>query len=89
MYIIIKNENSNVINMLSVNTVKTLVGEFTREDLERELNNVNFDKAIIELTSIKNYYDDNYLYSFLEFFKDPSNVVILLNKNKGDCVMYH
>ena len=79
MYIIIKNENSNVINMLSVNTVKTLVGEFTREDLERELNNVNFDKAIIDLTSIKNYYDDNYLYNFLEFFKDPSNVVILLN----------
>jgi len=61
MYIIIKNENSNVINMLSVNTVKTLVGEFTREDLERELNNVNFDKAIIDLTSIKNYYDDNYI----------------------------
>lgn len=79
MYIIIKNENSNVINMLSVNTVKTLVGEFTRDDLDRELNNVNFDKAIIDLTSIKNYYDDNYLYNFLEFFKDPSNVVILLN----------
>lgn len=79
MYIIIKNENSNVINMLSVNTVKTLVGEFTREDLDRELNNVNFDKAIIDLTSIKNYYDDNYLYNFLEFFKDPNNVIILLN----------
>ena len=79
MYIIIKNENSNVINMLSVNTVKTLVGEFTRDDLDRELNNVNFDKAIIDLTSIKNYYDDNYLYNFLGFFKEPNNVIILLN----------
>lgn len=79
MYVIIKNENSNIINNLSVNVAKTLVGEFTRDDLDRELSNVSFDKAIIDLTSIINYYDDNYLYNFLEFFKDPGNVVILLN----------
>lgn len=79
MYVIIKNENSNIINNLSVNVAKTLVGDFTRDDLERELSNVPFDKAIIDLTSIINYYDDNYLYNFLEFFKDPNNVIILLN----------
>ena len=49
MYVIIKNENSNIINNLSVNVAKTLVGEFTRDDLDRELSNVSFDKAIIDL----------------------------------------
>ena len=34
MYIIIKNENSRIINNLTVNVSKTLVGDFTREDLK-------------------------------------------------------
>lgn len=79
MYIIIKNENSRIINNLTVNVSKTLVGDFTREDLERELNLINYDKAIVDITSIRNYYDDNYLYKFLEFFRSPSDVILLLN----------
>ncbi len=79
MYIIIKNENSRIINNLTVNVSKTLVGDFTREDLDRELFLVNYDKAIVDITSITNYYDDNYLYSFLEFFRSPSDVILLLN----------
>ena len=79
MYIIIKNENSRIINNLTVNVSKTLVGDFTREDLDRELNLINYDKAIVDITSIRNYYDDNYLYKFLEFFRSPSDVILLLN----------
>lgn len=79
MYIIIKNENSRIINNLTVNVSKTLVGDFTREDLDRELNLVNYDKAIVDITSIRNYYDDNYLYNFLEFFRSPGDVILLLN----------
>lgn len=79
MYIIIKNENSRIINNLTVNVSKTLVGDFTREDLDRELNLVNYDKAIVDITSIRNYYDDNYLYNFLEYFRSPSDVILLLN----------
>lgn len=79
MYIIIKNENSKIINNLTVNVSKTLVGDFTREDLDRELNLINYDKAIVDITSIRNYYDDNYLYKFLEFFRSPSDVILLLN----------
>lgn len=79
MYIIIKNENSRIINNLTVNVSKTLVGDFTREDLDRELNLINYDKAIVDVTSIRNYYDDNYLYKFLEFFRSPSDVILLLN----------
>lgn len=79
MYIIIKNENSRIINNLTVNVSKTLVGDFTREDLDRELNLINYDKVIVDITSIRNYYDDNYLYKFLEFFRSPSDVILLLN----------
>ena len=79
MYIIIKNDNSRIINNLTVNVVKTLVGDFTREDLDRELSLVNYDKAIVDITSIRNYYDDNYLYNFLGFFRSPSDVILLLN----------
>lgn len=79
MYIIIKNENSRIINNLTVNVSKTLVGDFTREDLNRELSFINYDKAIVDITSIRNYYDDNYLYSFLQFFRSPSDVILLLN----------
>ena len=79
MYIIIKNENSKIINNLTVNVSKTLVGDFTREDLNRELSFINYDKAIVDITSIRNYYDDNYLYSFLQFFRSPSDVILLLN----------
>lgn len=79
MYIIIKNENSRIINNLTVNVSKTLVGDFTRDDLDRELNLVNYDKAIVDITSIRNYYDDNYLYNFLEFFRSPGDVILLLN----------
>lgn len=79
MYIIIKNENSKIINNLTVNVSKTLVGDFTRDDLDKELTLVNYDKAIVDITSIRNYYDDNYLYSFLEFFRSPNDVILLLN----------
>ncbi len=79
MFIVIKNENSNIINNLSINVTKTLVGEFTRKDLDNELYMVNYERVIVDVTSIKNYYDDNYLYSFLQYFNDPSKIIILLN----------
>lgn len=79
MFIVIKNENSNLINNLSLNVVKTLVGEFTRKDLDHELYMVNYEKVIVDITSIKNFYDDNYLYGFLQYFNDPSKIIILLN----------
>lgn len=79
MFIVIKNENSNIINNLSVNVSKTLVGEFTRKDLDNELYMVSYDRVIVDITSIRNFYDDNYLYSFLQYFNDPSKIIILLN----------
>lgn len=79
MNIVIKNENRGIINNLSIDVVKTLDGEFTRDDLERELSLVNYNFVIVDLTAIKNYYDNNYLYDFLGYFNVPNRVIIVLN----------
>lgn len=76
---VVKNNNGEVINDLSLNVVKTLIGEFTNDDLEKELNNVNYDIAIVDITSIKNFNDDNYLYNFLDFFTKPENVIFIIH----------
>ena len=80
MVVVIKNSNGEIINNITLNVVKTLNGEFTREDLNRELSIITFDKAIVDLSAIKNYDNDNYLYSFLDFFKNSSDVIILVKK---------
>lgn len=79
MNVVIKNENRGIINNLSIDVVKTLDGEFTRDDLERELSLVNYSFVIVDLTSIKNYYDNNYLYDFLGYFNVPNRVILVLN----------
>ena len=77
MNVIIKNENSQLIDNILFDDSKTLVGKFTLEDLNNQLSSVNYNYAIIDLTSIRNYYDDTYLFSFLSFFSvagpTPSN----------------
>jgi hypothetical protein len=66
---------------MDINAIKTLNGEFTKEDLESELLNLYFSKVIIDITAIKNYADYNYLFNFLNYF-DKSKVIILLNDSQ-------
>ena len=79
MNILIKSNSNSILNNLSIDVIKTLVGEFTRDDLEKELSLLTYNYVIIDINSIKNYYDDNYLYSFLEFFPSPNQLIIVLN----------
>ena len=81
MNISIKNENVSVMNYLNVEIIKTIDGLFTREDIERELNNLYYNKVIIDITAIKNYYDEDTLFDFLSFW-EPSRVVLVLNNTE-------
>lgn len=81
MFIVIKNENSDIFNNLSVNVVKSLNGVFTRSDLEKELVDVNFDKVIIDLTSINDYSDNNNVFEFLDFFGNQDKVILVVNND--------
>src|SRR5574344_1400227 len=78
MNIAIVNQNVKIINSLTVDIIKTLNGEFTKEEMNSELVNFVFEKAIIDITAIKNYYDSTSVINFLSYF-DSSKVLLLLN----------
>ncbi len=79
MNIIIKNRN-RVIDNAQIEVLKTLTGEFERKDLEEQLVNLTFNKVIIDITAIKNYYDPTSLFYFLSYF-DVNKVILLLDKD--------
>ena len=78
MNLLIENLNSTLLHSIDINIIKTLNGEFSKEDLERELVNLYFNKVINDITAIKNYADYNSLFEFLSFF-DKNKIIILLN----------
>lgn len=81
MNIALVNENVNVMNTLTVDIIKTMRGSFTREDLERELINLSYNKVIVDITSIKNYYDEKSLFNFLTYW-EPERVILVLNETE-------
>ncbi len=79
--VLIKNQNSKILNELQIDVIKTLEGEFNKSDIENEFVNLFYNKVIIDITAIKNYYDFASLFDFLSFF-DPNKVIILLNDSE-------
>ena len=79
--IIIKNQNSKVIDSVDINSIKTITGEFTRETIEAELGNLLYSKAVIDITAIKNFFDIKEVLRFLSFF-GPNKTVLLLNNSE-------
>lgn len=77
--VIIANLNSAIIGNSNILAIKTLNGEFSKEDIINELNSLFYNKVIIDITAIKNYYDYNYLFDFLSFF--PKEKIILFLSN--------
>lgn len=79
--IIIKNQNSKIIDSVDINSIKTITGEFTRESIELELGNLLYSNAVIDVTAIKNYFDIREVLRFLDFF-GPSRTILLLNNSE-------
>lgn len=80
MNLVIVNENTKVINSLNIDIIKTLTGEFDVEDLKVELINFYFNKVIIDITAIKNYFISSELFNMLNYF-GKDKVILLLNDN--------
>ncbi|MDD4795173.1 MAG: hypothetical protein PHG03_01255 [Bacilli bacterium] len=80
MNIIVSNQNK-IINTLNVDVIKTLVGEFSLDELNNELVNFYYNKIIVDITAIKNYYDISSTTHFLKGF-DADRVIILLNDSE-------
>lgn len=81
MNIAIENDNSRIIDSISTSFIKTLSGEYTKEELELELVNYTYNKVVIDITSIKNYYDISSTLYFLSCF-EPQKVILLLNNSE-------
>jgi len=81
MNIVIKNQNYRILDSLNTEIIKTLTGEFDASELQNQLVNLYYNKAVIDITAIKNYYDINSVIAFLRVF-DPTKVVLLLNDSE-------
>ena len=82
MNIIIKNQNARILDSLNIEIIKTLTGEFSIEEIGQQLINMYFNKVIIDITSVRNYYDINSVLTFLRGF-EPEKVVVLLNDSEA------
>ena len=81
MNISIKNENDKVMDYLDVEIIKAMKGLYTKEEIEQELKGIIYNKAIIDITAIKNYYDENTLFNTLSYW-EPSRVILVLNNTE-------
>lgn len=59
MNIVIKNQNFKIIDALTVDILKTFEGQFSLAEINEELINFYYEKVIIDITAIRNYYDIN------------------------------
>ncbi len=81
MNIVINNQNYRITDSLNVDIIKTLSGEFSLYDIQQELVNFYYNKIIIDITAIRNYYDINSVIAFLSGF-ESSKIIILLNDSE-------
>ena len=80
MNIVIENLNSNIINGISIATIKRLSGVYDVGTLFNEISSLTYEKAIIDITAINNYTDINTLKSLVSFIKSD-NLILVINKD--------
>ena len=78
MNLVIVNENTIVVNALTIDIIKVLNGVYDVNSVEKELVNFYFNKVIIDITAIKNYFSSFDLFEFLNYF-GKDKVILLLN----------
>lgn len=87
MNIAIKNENSSVFANLKSVIIKSFTGTFSIEELNVPLTGLFYNKAIIDITAIKDYKNEESLFNFLNNF-EPNSVVLVLS-NDDYCNSYN
>lgn len=78
MNLAIVNENINVFNSLTIDIIKVLHGVYDVDDLKNELVNFYFNKVIIDITAVKNYFLSSDLFEVLNYL-GKDKVILLLN----------
>ena len=78
MNIIISNKYEAMLSTLHIETIRTLNGEFTVEELSEEFKNFFFNKMIVDITAIKDYENIETIQKLSMAF-DSSKIVLLLD----------
>ncbi len=77
MNIVIKNQNIKIIDSLTIDILKTFEGQFSVSEINENLINLYYEKVIIDITAIQNYYDINSVLIFLKNFKAEDTIILL------------
>lgn len=80
MNVIISNEYKNILDNLEIETIKTMDGEFSVEEIIASLTNFFFNKLILDVTAIKNNRDISN-YQKLSMSIDMNKVILYLDNN--------
>ena len=84
MNIVIENLNSNIINGISIATIKRLSGVYDVGTLFNEISPLSYEKVIIDITAINNYTDINVLKSLISFIKSDKLILVISKDNVTD-----
>lgn len=80
MNVIISNNNSEILNNLSIEVIKRLDGEHSIDEIVDTFQNFFFNKMIIDITAIKDFSDVNVLQKLSSSF-DMNKVILLLDSS--------
>lgn len=80
MNVIIANEYKNILNNLEIETIKTMDGQFSIDEIISSLNNFFFNKLILDVTAIKDNREISN-YQKLSMSIDTNKLILFLDNN--------
>ena len=83
MNVIISNKHQSTLEMLDIDVIKSLNGEFDVDDIISQFQNFFFQRMIIDITAIKNYKDVKTLQK-LSISLDMDKIILLLDDSVDD-----
>ncbi len=83
MNVIISNKHQSTLEMLDIDIIKSLNGEFDVDDIISQFQNFFFQRMIIDITALKNYKDVKTLQK-LSISLDMDKVILLLDDSVDD-----
>ncbi|MBP3765747.1 MAG: hypothetical protein J6G98_01005 [Bacilli bacterium] len=83
MNVIISNKHQQTLEMLEIDVIKSLNGEFDVDDIISQFKNFYFQRMIIDITALKNYKDIKTLQK-LSISLDMDKVILLLDDSVDD-----
>ena len=81
MNIVIENLNENIINSIGISNAKILKGSFDVTQIFSEISSLQYDKVIIDITSLNNYTDIQVLRSLISFIQIEKIILVMNEQN--------